>query len=201
MYSRGHLQSIRNVLLGAAVAALVAATLSGCIAIAVGGVATGAVVAHDKRTAGSVIEDQSIELKAHEAVNSDPELDEQAHIVVVSYNQIVLVAGQVPTEELRARAIKKISEIQKVRHVNDELTLATPTSFSTRSSDSLITAKVKAKLFGTDSLDASRIKVVTENGTVYLMGLITKTDSDVGAEVASKVGSVQRVVKLFEYVD
>lgn len=178
--------------------------LQGCAPMVVGGVATGASVAHDRRTAGSIVEDQSIELKARTALNEEPELSRQAHINVTSFNMIVLVSGEAPTESLRQRAGEVVSGVEKVRRVHNELIVAAPSSMMTRSSDTLITAKVKTSLFsikGMEDFNPTRVKVVTENGTVFLMGLLTRAEADATARTASTVGGVQRVVKLFEYMD
>lgn len=172
--------------------------LSGCAGILFGGAATGAAVAHDTRTTGTVIEDQAIELKATEAIWKDPELKDQSHISVTSYNQIVLITGQTPTEELRQRAETKIAGIAKVRKVFNELSIAAPNSLGTRSSDTVLTAKVKTKLITLKDIDGTKVKVVTENGIVYLMGLLSGSDADLAAQEASTVGGVQKVVKLFE---
>ncbi|MEM7465713.1 MAG: BON domain-containing protein [Pseudomonadota bacterium] len=173
-------------------------TLCGCAGVLFGGAVTGATVANDTRTTGSVIEDQAIELKAYDLIWADPELKDQSHISTTSYNQIVLLTGQAPTEELRNRAEQKINGIEKVRFVHNEIAIAAPSSFTARSSDSLLTAKVKTKLIALKEIDGTKIKVVTENGVVYLMGLITGAGADNAATAASTVSGVQKVVKLFE---
>ncbi len=164
-----------------------------------GGAATSAVVAHDERTTGTFIEDQAIELKALEAIRSNNDLHGQTHLSVTSYNQVVLVTGQTPTEELRRTAIDIVSQIEKVRHVYDEIQIAAPSSMVTRSSDSLLTAKVKTKLFTINNIDATKVKVVSENGVVFLMGIISQAAGATVADAASRVGGAQKVVKLFEY--
>ncbi len=178
--------------------------LQACAPLLVGGAATGASVAHDRRTAGSVVEDQAIELKAFTELNAQPELKRQGHINVTSFNMIVLVSGEAPSEALRQRAGEVIGAIEKVRRVHNEVVVAAPSALMSRSSDSLITAKVKTSLFnvkGYESFDPTRVKVVTENGTVFLMGILSRAEGDATALAASKVGGVQRVVKLFEYLD
>lgn len=178
-----------------------AAAAAGCAGILVGGAATTAVVAHDERTTGTFIEDQAIELKAMDAIRGNIDLKGQTHISVTSYNQVVLVTGQTPTSELRQTAISIIARLEKVRHVYDEIEIAGPNSMIARGGDSLLTAKVKTKLFTLDKLDATRVKVVTENGVVFLMGILDRIDADAAANAASRVGGVQKVVKLFEYKD
>jgi osmotically-inducible protein OsmY len=176
-------------------------TLNGCAAAVLGGAATGAAVAHDRRTAGTVIEDQSIELKAGQALRDDQEINESAHINVTSYNLVVLVSGEAPNESVRERIINIVRDIPKVTHVYNELTIGSPSTLTSRSSDTLITSKVKTRLFGLENFDATRVKVVTEKGVVYLMGLLTKEESDRVTEAARRVGGVQKVVKLFQYVE
>lgn len=175
--------------------------LEGCAPAVVAGGATGAVVVHDSRTAGTVIEDQAIESKAWKSFLSDKEINDNAHINVTSYNTIVLVTGEAPNEELKERIINIVRNIQKVSHVYDEITIAAPSSYVSRSSDSVITSKVKTKLLAMENFDGTRVKVVTEKGFVYLMGLLLHEESDRVTDVARKVGGVQKVVKLFQYTD
>lgn len=187
-----------------AVFPLIALLLQGCAPIMVGGAATTASVAHDRRTAGSFVEDQAIEMKAATELNAQPELKRQGHINVTSFNMIVLVSGEAPSEALRQRAGEVIGSIEKVRRVHNEVMVAAPSAMMSRTSDSLITAKVKTSLFrikGMDNFDPTRVKVVTENGTVFLMGILSRAEGDATARAASGVGGVQRVVKLFEYLD
>ncbi len=178
-----------------------AAILSGCAGVLFGGAATTVAVANDPRTTGTFIEDQSIELKAKKAIADVKEVDSQTHINITSYNQIALVTGEAPTEELRRQVIDLIRTVEKVRHVYDEVQIAAPSSFMSRSSDTMLTAKAKTKLFATKDIDATRIKVVTEGGTVFLMGIQTETQSQTAAQAVSQVGGVQTVVKLFEYTE
>jgi len=173
--------------------------LQGCAAAVVAGGATGAAVAYDRRTTGTVIEDEGIELKAVKAFYSDKELNEQAHLNVISYNTVVLVTGEAPNEELRNRAVEIVRNLPKVTHVHNEIKIAAPSSMVSRSSDTLITTKVKTKLLTLKDFDGTRVKVVTENGIVYLMGLLTKEESDLATDAARQVSGVQKVVKLFQY--
>ena len=195
---------MRQLLIPLLALSTLAAIQQGCAPVVVGGAAATATIAHDRRTAGTILEDQSIELKAFDLISKDPELSKQAHINVTSYNMIVLLSGETPTEAMRARAEELVRGIEKVRRVYNELTVAAPSSMMTRSSDSLITAQVKTSLFSIKDIpgfDPTRVKVVTENGTVYLMGLVRRVEGDAAAETARQVKGVQRVVKLFEYID
>lgn len=154
----------------------------------------------DERTTGSFLDDEIIETKALVNIDkADPDLA-KAHIVVISYNGIVLVAGQVSTEEQRQLAAQTVAKIQNVRRVHNELTLSGLTSILARSNDTWITTKVKSKFLATSSLEGIRIKVATENGVVYLMGLVTKPEADRAANIARKTAGVQKVVRIFEYI-
>ncbi len=188
---------------GAALACAGIALLAcaGCVGVLAGGAVTGASVAHDQRTAGTVLDDQATEMKAVRAVDADPALKETVHVNFTSYNLVLLVTGEAPTEELRQKVIGIAREQPRVRQVYDELVIAGPSTLTERSSDSLLTARVKTQLFTLKEFDATRVKVVTERGVVYLLGLLSRADADRATEIARSVGGVQKVVKLFEYVD
>jgi osmotically-inducible protein OsmY len=189
--------------------------LYGCAPVVIGGAAAGtAVVATSRRSPGSVVDDETIELKARLAILENKELNSQVHVEITSYNGIVLLTGEAPTAELRTEVenlVKKVPELENlsretptVSRVHNEITIAAPSSFMTRASDSLVTAKVKVALLGITDIEGfngTRVKVVTNNGTVYLMGLLTHKEADAVTEKARQVGGVQRVVKLFEYID
>ncbi len=176
--------------------------LSACAPVMFGGVATTASVAHDRRTTGSVIEDQAIELRIGSALR-DAGIHKQAHVNITSYNGIVLLSGEAPTEDLRSRIGEFARRDEKARRVHNEMVLAAPSSFMTRSSDALLTTRVKAALLSVriDGFDATRVKVVSENGTVFLMGLVHHSEAAAVTGEAQSIGGVQRIVKLFEYLD
>lgn len=178
--------------------------LGGCAAVVVGGAAVGASAVHERRSVGTMIDDEGIEWKARSALNGDKTLSSQSHISVISVNGVVLLVGQTPTQALHQQATTLTQGVDNVRIVHNELTIAAPNSYMTRSSDSYITSKVKTSLFkvkGHDDFDPTRVKVVTENGTVYLMGILYRSEAEDAAKQASRVGGVQKVVKLFEYLD
>lgn len=189
----------------AIIVALITTTLlNACAPAVVGGAAAGGAAVYDRRTVGSFIDDEGIELKTRNAIIKDKDLNRQIHINITSYNGIVLLSGEAPTEELRARAENITRGVEKVRLIHNEMTIAAPSSIMTRSSDTLITSKVKTSLFGIKGLEGFnpiRVKVVTENGTVYLMGMLHRNESAAVTERARQVSGVQRVVKLFEYLD
>ncbi len=186
------------------ICALVLPGLSGCAGLVIGGAAAGVSIAHDRRTTGTIVDDQSIKLSSKQALREDEELRELAHINVTSFNNIVLISGETPNSVLKQRAGKIVSGITKVRHVHNELKIAAPSSFTSRFSDSLITAKVKTKMIGLkdlDDFDTTRVKVVTESGVVFLLGLLNRDEATAATEAARRVGGVQKVIKLFEYLD
>ena len=182
---------------------LVPLLFSGCAAVVIGGVAAGATatVAHDRRTTGVFVEDESIEQKALKSFSADKEIKDSSHINVTSYNTVVLITGETPNEDIRNRVVNIVREIPKVTHVYNELTIAAPSSWTSRSSDSLITSKVKTNLLTVKDFDGTRVKVVTDKGVVYLMGILTRPEADIATGEAQRTGGVQKVVTLFQYID
>ena len=154
-----------------------------------------------ERTTGQMLEDDNIETKATVNIHAADEDFDDAHLVVVSYNGYVLLAGQVSSEQLKAKATEVVRKIRGVRRIYNELEIAAPSSGMTRSSDTWITTKVKSWLLGSTSIEGGRVKVVTENGVVYLMGLATAEEAKRIADKAASISGVQRVVKLFELID
>jgi len=154
-----------------------------------------------KRTMGQVIEDDNIETKATVNIHAADEAFHDAHIVVVSYNGFVLLAGQTNSEKLKATATEVVRKVHGVRRIYNELEIASPSSGMTRTSDTWITTKVKSWLLGSGDIEGTRVKVLTENGVVYLMGLLHRQEAEAAAESTSQVSGVEKVVKLFEYID
>ncbi len=174
--------------------------LQGCAPIVITGATTAVTtIASDRRTTGTVIEDEAIELKSGLALSGEKELNKRVHINVTSYNTSVLVSGEAPTEEDRQAVIDLVKTVEKVSNVYDEITIAAPSSLLSRSADSVITGKVKAKFVAEKDLSSFHVKVVTENGVTYLMGLVSREEGDKATEIARQTGGVQKVVKLFEY--
>ncbi len=172
--------------------------LQGCVAAAAGGAATSAVVATDRRTAGTMVDDQTIEFKAMHEIRQNKPLWKESHINIISYNNVLLIVGQTPTEEYKRQAEEAINGIPKIRRVHNELTIEEPASLGTRSQDSWITTQIKTKLVGHKEIRAGRIKVVTENGVVYLMGLTTPEEEMVATDIAREIKGVEKVVQIFE---
>jgi osmotically-inducible protein OsmY len=177
---------------------------SGCAPLVVGGAAaTTASVAHDRRTTGAIVEDKAIKGRIQHGLDEDTGLNENSHINVAVFNGLVLLSGETTSETYRARAGEIARNQTKVRRVFNELQIAAPSSWMTRTSDAWITTKVKTSLVGLkiDGFDPSRVKVVTENGTVFLMGMVYHKEADAVVAEAQQVSGVQRVVNLFEYLD
>jgi osmotically-inducible protein OsmY len=179
---------------------LLASVLQGCTPIVVGGAVTGASVVHDRRTAATALEDQTIEIKALRIVLEDNELKKNSKISATSYNQVVLLTGQAKSLQLRDRYAKAVREIDKVQRVVNEIEISPNATLAEKSSDYYLTSKVKLKLFEIKikSFDPTRVKVVTEKSVVYLMGLVTQQEADAVVEKVRYVSGVKRVVKVFE---
>ena len=178
-------------------------SLSGCAELVVGGAATGMQMVHDRRTSGTIIEDQAIELKAYVRLR-EAGLNQNAHINVTSYNTVVLLSGEVPSQAHAQRAEAVVRQVEKVRQVVNELAVAGASSLASRTSDAWITTKAKSSLLRIDGLpdfDPTRVKVVTERGIVYLFGLLTPREAEAVTSTVRRVGGVQKVVRLFEYID
>ena len=154
-----------------------------------------------ERTLARKIEDESIETKGKVNIHAADEAFDDTNVSIFSYNGYVLLAGQVGTEALKTSATKIVGKIHGVRRIYNELEVAAPSSAMTRSSDTWITAKVKSLLLGRSDTEGSRVKVVTENGVVYLMGLVTRAEAERISEAAAGVSGVQKVVRLFELVN
>ena len=181
--------------------AVLIGVLQGCAPIIVGGAAAGGVtIAEDKRTTGTIVDDKGIEFKLANALADDRALG-TTHINVTSLNGVVLLSGQVPTPALRTRAEEIARKIQKVRDVHNELQIGHNSSFSSRTQDTWITTKIVSKLLGDAGVSEARIKVVTEAGTVFLMGLVTHQQAGRAVAVAQSTDGVKRIVKLFEYTN
>jgi osmotically-inducible protein OsmY len=188
---------MRNIIGCLIVAAL--PLLGGCVVAAVGGAAAGGVmVAEDRRTIGTMTEDQGIEIKASSRL--DDRL-RSSHINVTSYNRLVLLSGEVPNAPARDEAERIVRGVENVRGVYNELQVSGNSSLTVRSNDSYLTSKVKARFVDAQKFNPIHVKVVTENSTVFLIGLVKRAEADAASEVARTTGGVQKVVRLFEYLD
>lgn len=186
-------------------AATLASALSGCApvlltspAVMFGGAGVASLVAVDRRTSGIQLEDEGIELRASAKIREA--VVDRAHVTVVSYNRQVLITGEVPNAQDKAALSTIVSKVENVRAVVNEVAVMENASLTSRSKDALITGRVKAALVDAKDLYASAFKVVTERGTVYLLGRVTRTEADRGTEIARSTDGVVRVVRVFEII-
>lgn len=174
------------------------ASLQGCVGLMVGGAVAGAAATVDRRTLGAQTEDKAISLKAD--LRLPKVAGKDAHVNASSYNRRVLLTGEVPDEAAKAAVEKETMAIDGVVSVANELTIGSPATYTARSNDALITAKVKASLIDMKTISATSFKVVTDKSVVYLMGRVTPREGQVAGDVARSVGGVAKVVKIFDYI-
>lgn len=178
---------------------LVPALLQGCFPVVAVGVGAGVMMAQDRRSTDAFIDDQKIEAQAARLI--DKQVVSVMHVNVTSFNYHVLISGEVPDEPTKTEIGKIVSGIEKVRDVQNELAVTPTSSLASRSNDGLITSSVKLRFMNNQHFNADHIKVVTENGTVYLMGLVKHAEADAATEITSTTQGVRRVVRMFEYLD
>lgn len=177
--------------------------LGGCVAAVVGGAAVGARAAHDRRDFGTYLDDKRIYLDAYDSLNRDKELALHNNVSLVVYNGVLLIVGEVRTEDLKRRAEERVGNSGARRIVN-ELAIAEPEGFWSSRRDNSITAHVKTALLDLTSLpgfDPTRVNVTTAHRVVYLMGKLSREEDEAVVEIARNVAGVERVVKVFEYLD
>lgn len=185
----------------AVLAGLLATTLSACVPLVIGGaaVAGAGLVATDRRTAGTQLEDETIERRAGNAISTSP-MEARIHINVTSYNRQVLLTGEAPTAADRQYIEQLVSRVENVRGVVNDIAIAQPTGFADRSRDTLITGQVKASFVDAKDIYANAFKVTTERNTVYLMGRVSQREANRTAEIARGVRGVVKVVRVFELI-
>lgn len=178
-------------------------TLGGCFLAIAGGAAAGASAAHDRRSVGTYFDDKRIYLGAYDAFNKDKELALKNSVIIVVYDGVMLLVGEVRTPELKQRAEKLVSGFEGTRRIVNEIEVREPEGFWSRRRDNTITAHVKTAMLDLTSLqgfDPTRVNVTTAHRTVYLMGKVTDEESEAVVGIARDVSGVERVVKVFEYV-
>ena len=177
-----------------------APVLQSCIPLIVGaGVGAGVMMAEDRRTNATILEDQTIEIKARNRISE--KYNDQGNISVTCFNRFILLTGQTPTEEMKQDVSVLVLEVPNVRNVQNEIVVGGNSSTTSHASDALLTSQVKGRLSQNKDVGASHVKVVSENGAVFLMGLVTRAEADAAAQTASTTSGAQRVVKVFEYLD
>jgi osmotically-inducible protein OsmY len=174
------------------------AQLTACVPVIVGGAAAGGSMAVDRRTSGIYVEDENIEIKASRKMETN--LGEDSHVNVTSYNRNVLLTGEVPNAELKTKAETLVKSIPNTRNVTNEITIGVKSSISDRANDTFITSKVKTNFVAENNFSDYHVKIVTEAGVVYLMGIVTQKEANLATEIARNTDGVKKVVKVFEYM-
>lgn len=190
---------MKKLILATAATALLTGALTACVPLVLGGAAAGgSLVATDRRTSGAQLEDEGIELRASSRLRTA--LGERAHVNLTSYNRQVLLTGEVPTAQDKQLVEQIVSRVENVSSVVNELAVMGNTSLTNRSSDVLVTGRVKAALIDAPDLFANSFKVVTERGTTYLMGRVTQREADRGTAVVRSTPGVQKVVRILDII-
>jgi len=172
--------------------------LSGCFPLLVAGGAGAAMVATDRRTSGTYLDDQTIALKASDQIGKKLP---SAHVNVASYNRAALLTGEVPSEQAREEALLIVKALPNVRKVYDQTVVAPVTGISERNNDIWIATKVRGRLLNGKGFPPNQVKIVTERGVVYLLGMLTQAEGEAAAKVVSETSGVQKVVTLFETIN
>jgi osmotically-inducible protein OsmY len=172
--------------------------LSACFPLLVGGAVTGAFMASDRRTSGTVVEDEGIELKASARVREN--IGERVHINITSYNRQVLITGEVPSAQDKQLVEKVVTSVENVRNIVNEAAIMGNSTLTQRSSDALVSGRVKAGLIDAQDLFANAFKVVTEHGTTYIMGRVTQREADRATAIIRGTDGVQRLVRVLEII-
>jgi osmotically-inducible protein OsmY len=192
-------RGLRRLTLALLVAASTVAAVSGCAPLLIGGGAVmGTLVATDRRTSGAQLEDEGIELRAASRLREA--MGERGHVTITSYNRQVLLTGEVASAQDRQLAEQTVTRVENVRAIVNELAILGNSTLSQRSSDALVSARVKASLVDARDLYANAFKVVTERGTTHLMGRVTQREADRATEIARSTSGVQKVVRIFEII-
>jgi osmotically-inducible protein OsmY len=185
---------------GLLIVILLAPFVSGCALLAVAGVAgvgTGVAMSQDRRSSGIFVEDEAIEMKGGRRISE--RYGDNVHVNVTSFNRNVLLTGEAPTEAAKVEIANLVKGVENVRSVVNEITVGPVSTFATRSNDTLITSKVKGRFMDGGKFQINHVKVVTENGVVYLLGMVNRTEADSAVQIASSTSGVRKVVKVFEY--
>ncbi|MFM9902059.1 MAG: BON domain-containing protein [Polaromonas sp.] len=193
-----NIRTPQRLVLAACAAVLMTSALTACIPLVAGGVAGGALLAADRRTSGAQLEDEGIELRALSRIRSN--IGERVHVNLTSYNRQVLLTGEVPNAQDKAAVEQIVSKVENVSGVVNDLEVASASTLGQRSSDTLVTGRVKAALIDARDLQFNAFKVVTERGVVYLMGRVTQREADRATAVARAITDVQKVVRVFEII-
>lgn len=189
---------MKKLLLATTLIALSLPALQGCVTAVATGAGAGALMIADRRNAETYLADEAIEIRAFNRINE--KFADKVHVNVTSYNLKVLLTGEVPDAGIKDELEKAIAGVANVKGVTNEVTIGASSSFGARSNDTYITSKVKARFIDANKFQANHVKVVTEAGTVFLLGLVTRKEADDAAEIARTTADVKKVVRVFEYV-
>jgi len=190
--------AIKRLALAVVASALVSSTLTACVPLLIGGAAVGSLVATDRRTSGAQLEDEGIELRAMSRLRDN--IGSRARVSVTSYNRQVLLTGEVLNAQDKKLAEQVVTRVENVSAVFNELAIINSPSLVQLSADILITGQVKALLIDAKDLYANAFKVVTERGTVYLMGRVTQREANRATEIVRGARGVRKVVRIFEVI-
>lgn len=190
-------KNLRTLLLCAACAAALP-SLTGCVPAAAVGVGAGVLVFSDRRPTETFVADEAIETRAANRINE--KFGDRVHVNVISYNRAVLLTGEAPNEAAKAEIEKIVTGVPNVRAITNELLVAGPSSFGSRSNDAYLTSKVKARFLDANKFSPNHVKVVTEAGTAYLLGIVTQREADDAVDIARTTGGVQKVVRVFDII-
>lgn len=179
----------------------IASLLSGCAGVVAVGAVGGAMMANDERSFRTQLDDTNADFEIASALSSHNDLKNQTHITGVVMNGNILLIGQAPNSMLRDKAVRVIKQLKIGGKLHNQIRIGNPTSFTTRSNDTWITTKVKGRMLSQTGLDITKIKVITENGEVFLLGLVDKEQADLAVDVTRNTAGVRKVIKVFEYVD
>lgn len=174
--------------------------LQGCAGLVLAGAGTGIGSVTDRRTMGTQISDQTIDMRASHRLGEAKPLSDDSRLVVITTNSKSLLIGQAPTEEYRQQAEEVVKDVPGVSEVFNEVRLSKPLDMGDRSNDSWLTSKIKSAVLAEKTLDGTKIKVVTENSEVFLIGLVTQKEADIAVQVARNIKGVKRVITVFELV-
>jgi len=161
--------------------------------------AAGVAIVYDHRKIEKILTDERIAKMANDRLNQDVEIHENAHIEVTCFNQVVLLTGETPNPRMRQMAEHIVRGVPNIKRIYNQINIKPPTSTLTQASDAWITAKIKTQMLATKDLQSGTIKVVTENGIVYLMGTVNREQGEIAIDIARQVHGVQRVIKIFQY--
>ena len=178
--------------------AALAPALTGCFGAAVVGVGAGALMIADRRPAETYLTDEGIEVRANNRIGE--KFGDNVHVNITSFNRSALLTGEVPDAATKAEVEKVISGVPNLKAISNELQVGGTSSLGARSNDSYITSKVKARFVDASKFSVNHVKVVTEAGAVYLLGLVTREEADAAVEIARTTGGVLKVVRVFDII-